>query len=91
MDPSANMNYDPFTPGEVAVPVPGGADAAVDRLDELISAYLEDNLDAPSLAELNRQLAADPEARQKYLSAARLHADLLNFFREPPGGESEQP
>ena len=58
---------------------------ALDRLDDLLSHYFDDELDDASLTELSESLAADPEARRRYIESAQLHVDLTDYFRSGPG------
>lgn len=53
------------------------------RLDELIHALLDGVITDPDLAELQRQLAACPHARQRYLRSASLHSRLLSLNHSP--------
>lgn len=53
-----------------------------DRLDELLSLYLDDALDDQQALELNELLLSDPDARARSIDAAQLHADLYAFFGE---------
>ena len=61
---------------------------ALDRLDNLLSCYFDDELDEQSLEELNETLANDPEARKRYIDSAQLHVDLTEFYRSGPGSKS---
>lgn len=51
-----------------------------DRLQELIDGYLDDTLDAAARTELDRRLAADPEAARRFVRAARQDNALYLYY-----------
>lgn len=51
-----------------------------DRLQELIDGHLDDTLDAAARAELDRRLAADPEAARRFVRAARQDNALYLYY-----------
>ncbi|TWT95909.1 hypothetical protein Pla108_29860 [Botrimarina colliarenosi] len=59
------------------------ADEPIDRLDQLLSLFLDDSLSEEEASELNAKLIADPAARTRSFEFAQLHADLYAYFREP--------
>ncbi|MGL4513506.1 MAG: hypothetical protein ACRCT8_10480 [Lacipirellulaceae bacterium] len=70
----------PSTPGE----------AAFDRVDELLSYFFDDDLTAEAADELNRLLASDSSARTRCFEMARLHADLIAYYRVERGVTPEE-
>ena len=64
------------------------AEETLDRLDNLLSCYFDDELDERTVEELNDALLSDPEARKRYIDSARLHVDLTEFFRSGVGKKS---
>ena len=68
-------------------PLPG-ADT-LDRLDELVSLLLDDAIDAESLAEMERLLGEDEDARRRYVELAQLHAELTRYYRGSKASDSK--
>jgi hypothetical protein len=74
-----------------AAPVVGGpaegaaVEGALDRVDELLSYFFDDELSPDGAAELNAVLLANESARSRCFEMARLHADLYAHFRSERG------
>ena len=45
------------------------AEETLDRLDNLLSCYFDDELDERTVEELNDALLSDPEARKRYIDS----------------------
>ncbi len=72
MDPTS----DKILPGDSIEKIEG----SLERVDELLSAYLDDELEAEAFEELNATLDADDNARRRCIETVSLHIDLLNYF-----------
>lgn len=55
-------------------------DDRVDRLDELISLYFDEQLAADEMTELEGLIFQDDANLGRYIDHARLHADLYQMF-----------
>ena len=64
------------------------AEDRLDRVDELLSLYLDDDLTPTQAKELNDLLLADPSARTRCVDMAMLHADLVALYAEQRGGST---
>jgi hypothetical protein len=70
----------------VGHPAEGAAvGGALDRVDELLSYFFDDELSPDGAAELNAVLLTDEAARTRCFEMARLHADLYAHFRSERG------
>ena len=56
-------------------------EAKFDRLDELLSSILDDNITDAQVHELGQMLENDPAARERYVQGMQLHADLMTHFQ----------
>lgn len=59
-------------------------DSSLDRVDELLSAYLDNELEPEAFEELNATLDTDDIARKRCVETVSLHIDLLNYFGKQP-------
>lgn len=59
-------------------------DSSLDRVDELLSAYLDNELEPEAFEELNATLDTDDLARKRCVETVSLHIDLLNYFGKQP-------
>jgi len=57
----------------------------VDRLDELLSLIIDDNITDAEVHELGAMLEDNPQARQRYVEGMQLHADLIQHFHPERG------
>lgn len=55
-------------------------DDSISRVDLLLSAYLDDELDEAEMDELNGIFSEDEEARSHCVKTLTLHSDLLAYF-----------
>ncbi|WP_145248192.1 hypothetical protein [Aeoliella mucimassa] len=52
----------------------------LDRVDELVSTLLDDELDDTYVGELEALLLDSTEARSQYIGMIQLHTDLMEFY-----------
>ncbi len=55
-------------------------DESISRVDLLLSAYLDDELEESEMDELNNIFSGDEEARDHCVKTLTLHSDLLAYF-----------
>lgn len=65
--------------------------ASLDRVDELVSMLLDDELSDREMRELNALLEGTPEARKRYLGLMQLHTDLVEYYRPPEQAPVKSP
>lgn len=54
--------------------------AKLERVDELVSLMLDDELDDPRVTELESLLLDSAEARSQYVGMIQLHTDLIEYY-----------
>ncbi|MEM9184928.1 MAG: hypothetical protein AAGB00_00360 [Planctomycetota bacterium] len=57
------------------------AEVTIDRIDRLVSALVDEAISDAEISELERLLASEPEARQRYVQGMQLHADLITHYQ----------
>ena len=62
--------------------------AKLERVDELVSLMLDDELDNERVTELETLLLDSREARDQYLGLVQLHADLIEHYGAESTGVS---
>lgn len=60
----------------------------LERVDELVSLMLDDELDNERVSELESLLLDSREARAEYVGMVQLHADLLEYYNPKPAGST---
>jgi hypothetical protein len=58
-------------------------DGALDRVQQLTWALLDEQISDDEFAQLNSTLLRDDKSRESYLNCVQLHADLMAHFAAP--------
>ena len=62
-----------------------------DRVDELVSLLLDEEITAEEAQELEMLLVSDASYRGRYLEDVQLHCDLIEYFRNYQALEENKP
>ena len=81
---------DSSNPDQAGAPAPDDRlDSTLDRIDQLVSALVDDLITDNEQRELESLLEGSADARARYVQGVQLHVDLMDHFR--PEGENPEP